>query len=151
MGVSFEQFAAELRAFDQKREVVNEIRRDLRKPLPELRKAVRAHILSTLPNGNGLAAWVARASFSVRVKDAGRSAGIRLKLSRKSQDGDKAELDKLDRHGRIRHPLRGHRGFWYDQPVSAGFFSRPWESFRSKWIKTADDALDRALDKIRRG
>lgn len=149
--VSFEEFANELRAFDQKREIVNEIRRDLRKPLPELRKAVRAHILSTLPSGNGLAKWVARASFSVRVKDVGRAAGIRLKLSRKSQDGDKADLDKLDRHGRVRHPLHGHRGFWYDQPVPPGFFSRPWESFRSTWIKTADDALDRALDKIRGG
>lgn len=151
MGVSFEEFANELRTFDQKREIVNEIRRDLRKPLPELRDAVRANALATLPNRNGLAKWVARAGFTVRVKDAGRSAGIRLKLSRKAGDGDKADLDKLDRHGRVRHPLYGHRGHWYDQPVTPGFFTKVWESFRPAWIKTADDALDRALDKIRRG
>jgi hypothetical protein len=151
MGVSFEEFANELRAFDGKREIVNEIRKDLRKPLPELRKAVRTHTLATLPNGNGLAKWVARAGFTVRVKDVGRAAGIRLKLSRKSQDGDKADLDALDKSGRLRHPLHGHRGHWYGQVVPQNFFSRPWFSFRAVWIKTADDALDRALDKIRRG
>jgi hypothetical protein len=149
--VSFEEFAAELRAFDQKKEVVNEIRRELRKPLPQLRKAVRASAASVLPSSGGLAAWVAKASFTVRFRDAGRSAGIRLKLSRKSGDGDKADLDALDKTGRLRHPLHGNRGHWFGQVVPQNFFSRPWFSFRPVWIKAADDALDRALDKIRGG
>ncbi len=146
--VSFDEFANELRAFDQRKEVVNEIRRELRKPLPELRKAVRANT-SILPGG--LAAWVAKLTISVRLRDTGRTAGIRLKLSRKAGDGDKAELDKLDRHGRVRHPLYGNRGHWYDQAVPPGFFTKVWERFRPVWIQAADDALDRALDKIRRG
>ncbi len=151
MAVSFEEFANELRRFDQRRVVLNALRRDLRKPLPAVRRAVRANAMATLPNANGLAAWVARAAIRIQVKDVGRTAGIRVKMGRKSQDGDKADLDKLDRHGRIRHPLHGNRAHWYDQPVPPGFFTKAWERKRDDFIKAADDALDRALEVIRRG
>lgn len=151
MAVSFEQFANELRAFNGRREIFNALRRDLRKPLPDLRKQVRASAKSTLPGGNGLGAWVAKARLTVKVKDSGRSAGIRVKVSRASADGDKADLKALDDRGKVRHPLRGNRGYWYSQQVPPGFFTKAWERTGPEFIKAAEGAMDRALEVIRRG
>lgn len=151
MGTSFEQFANEIRAFNARKDVVNALRRDLRKPVPELRRDVRASATSTLPAAGGLGAWVARARVTVKLKERGRSAGIRIKVSRAAGDGDKADLDKLDRYGETRHPLHGNRNHWYPQKVAAGFFTKPWDAFRPKFIKVADESVDKALDVIRRG
>ncbi len=147
--VSMEEFASELRNFEGRREVLNELRRELREPVPELRAAVRENAKATLPARGGLGAWVAKANLTVRVKDAGRSAGIRLKLSRKSTK-DKADLQRMDA-GRIRHPLYGNRKHWYPQSVPAGFFSAVWSAMGDRFVKSADGAVDRAFDKIRRG
>ncbi len=149
--VSFEQFTREIRNFDNRREVLNEIRRDMRKPLPALRRSVRAQALATLPSTGGLGAWVAKARMTVQLRDRGRTAGLRIKLSRKASDGDKADLTGLDEYGRLRHPLYGDRNHWFGQTVTKGFFTRPWIRSRPIWLEMADGALDRALDKIRRG
>lgn len=151
MGTSFEQFANEIRAFDDRRTVINAVRRDLRKPIAPFRKQVRTSALNLLPSAGGLNKWVARASITVRLRDRGRSAGVTVKMSRKSGDGDKAELNILDLTGGIRHPLYGHRGHWFGQRVPRGFFSKPWEKFRPEFIKVCDEAFDRALEVIRRG
>lgn len=148
MAVSFEEFAAELRAFDGRREVVNALRRDLRKPLPKLRADVRANAIATLPSAGGLGAWVAAARFDIRFNDQGRNAGFRLKVGRKSRKG-KSELDRLDTSGRLRHPLPGDRRQWFGQTVPRGFFSDVWDLH--EWERIADEAFDRALDKIRNG
>lgn len=151
MGTSFEQFANEIRAFNARGDVINALRRDLRKPLPELRRDVRASATSTLPSSGGLGAWVAKARVTAKLKERGRSAGIRIKVSRAAGDGDRADLNKLDLYGETRHPLRGNRKHWYPQKVAPGFFSKPWAAFRPKFIKVADAALDQALEVIRRG
>lgn len=151
MGTSFAAFANEIRAFNARGDVVNALRRDVRKPLPELRRDVRSSATSTLPAGGGLGAWVARARLTVKLKDSGRSAGIRIKVSRAAGDGDKADLNALDLAGAVRHPLHGNRKRWYPQRVTPGFFTKPWEAFRPKFIKVADEAVDQALDVIRRG
>lgn len=151
MGVSFEQFANELKAFDDRKVIKNQIRRDMRKPLPELRRAVRSSAMATLPSSGGLNAWIAKARLTIAFKDSGRAAGIRVKVSRRAGDGDKADLKALDDSGAIRHPLYGNRRFWYSQGVPAGFFSKAWEDFRETFVKTADDALNTALEVIRRG
>lgn len=151
MAVSFEAFAREIRAFDDRRTVINTIRREIREPIPALRKEVRASAIDTLPSSGGLNRWVARASVTARFRDSGRSAGVTIKVSRKAGDGDKADLDALNRSGSIRHPLYGNRGHWYSQAVPPGFFDRPWEAFRPDFIKACDDAFDRALEVIRRG
>lgn len=151
VATSFTQFANEIRSFNDRRTVINTIRRDLRKPIPELRKEIRVSAKSTLPTGGGLAAWVARASISVRLRDRGRAAGVKVKMSRKAGDGDKADLNKLNTYGELRHPLHGNRGHWYRQTVPPGFFDRPWEAFRPKFLRTCDQAFDQALEVIRRG
>ena len=145
-----EQFAAELRAFDDKKTVVNELRKELRKPLPPFRKTLRAFILSHLPPAGGLNAWVARASLTVRFKDAGRRIGISLKLSRKSGK-EKADLNALNSTGKVRHPLFGNRRHWYGQSVDPGFFDIPWEDAAEDYYDASVRAVDQAFDKIRRG
>lgn len=149
--VSFDEFANELRAFDNRKVIKNQIRRDLRKPLPALLKQVRASALAILPARGGLGSWVAKARATVQLRDAGRSAGIRLKLSRKAGDGDKADLLALDRTGQVRHPLYGNRSRWFGQTVPARFFSAVWDRYAAVWIKQADESLDKALEVIRRG
>lgn len=148
--MSFDEFARELKAFSGSNAIINEVRRDLRKPLPALRREIRSSAKSTLPSQNGFGAWVARATLTVRLRTIGRSAGIKLKLSRKNESS-KADLKALDDSGRVRHPLWGNRKRWFGQGVKAGFFTRPWEASADEWYKTADEAVDRALDKIRRG
>ena len=150
MATSFDEFARELRAFADSKAVVNEVRRDLRKPLPALRSAIRESAVSKLPARGGLGAWVARATLTVRLRTTGRTAGIKLKLSRKSGKG-KADLKAMDDSGAVRHPLYGDRRHWYPQTVTPGFFTEPWKDSEDEWRRMADEAVDRAFDKIRRG
>ncbi len=150
MAISPSQFARELRSFAGRREILNEVRRDIRAEVPPLRKEIREEAVNTLPRRNGLGAWVARAGVTVNYRG-GRSAGFKLKVSRKSGDGDKADLKALNDTGKIRHPFFGDRSKWYPQTVRAGYFNRVWERRGAHMIKTVDDAMDRALDKIRYG
>lgn len=149
---SMDEFIAELKAFDGRKEVINEVRKALRKPaiLGNFRKRVRAHAIATLPGSGGLGAWVAKSSITIRFKDAGRRAGFTLRMGRKSGKG-KADLNALDRSGRVRHPLYGNRAHWYSQQVASEFFSKPWEQYGSTIIDATDAAVDRAFDKIRNG
>ncbi len=148
MGVSFEQFANELKAFDGRKEIINEIRRDFRKGLPPFLRLVRASALAKLPSEGGLGAWVAKSRATIKFRDTGRSAGFKVKMSRKNV-ADRADLKRLDEQGVTRHPLYGNRGFWYAQQVVAGFFTSVWDA--ADWEQRADAAMDRALEKIRRG
>jgi hypothetical protein len=149
MAVSFEQFADELRAFDGRKEIVNEMRREFRQGVPPLRKRIRANALAMLPASGGLGAWVARAAVTIRFRDAGRDAGFKVKVSRKAGDGDKADLDALDKSGRIRHPLYGNRSRWFGQTVASSFFTKAWDA--ADWRDRAEQAMDRATAKIRGG
>ncbi len=148
MGVSFAAFAAELRAFDNRREVVNQIRRDLRKSMPSFRTDVRASALGVLPSTGGLNQWVASSRITVNFRDSGRRAGVKIKMGRNSGSG-RADLDRLDRLGVIRHPLYGNRAYWFPQNVPSGFFTDVFEE--TDWRGIADQAFDRALDQIRKG
>lgn len=151
MAVSPSEFARELRTFAARGEVVNECRREIRKEVPPLRRDIRESAMVTLPKRNGLNAWVAKAGVTVRFKSAGRSAGFSLKVSRKAGDGDKADLNAIDNSGSVRHPLFGNRSKWYPQVVRARYFTRVWEKRGNDMISTVDRAMDKALDKIRRG
>lgn len=151
MAVSPSEFARELRTFAARGDVVNECRRDIRKEVPPLRKDIRESAVSSLPHRNGLGAWVAKAGVTVRYKSSGRTAGFSLKVSRKAGDGDKADLKSLDDTGGVRHPLFGNRSKWYPQQVRPGYFTRVWQKRGNDMISTVDQAMDKALDKIRRG
>lgn len=146
--VSFDEFRRELRAFDDRRVVLKELRAELRKPLPQLRKEVKRSAVAKLPAAGGLGAWVARGTVTLSARDRGRTAGIRIKVSRKSTK-NKADLKRLNDAGRVRHPLHGNRKHWYPQEVTPGYFDAAF--YAQDWHGIADRAVDRAFDKLRRG
>ncbi len=149
MAVSMAQFAAELRAFDARRTVVQKLRRQLSKPVPVVRSQIRTHALATLPGRGGLGAWAAASRVSATVRyTSGRSAGIRLKGSRKSLKG-KSDLNRLDA-GRLRAPSWGHRtrASWHSQSVAPGWFSDPVRN-SPEWGRAVEQAVDDAFAEIR--
>lgn len=148
--VSFDEFRRELRRFEDRKVVLKELRAELRRPLPQLRKDVRAHAVEILPRSGGLGAWVARSTITLSVRDRGRSAGIRLRGTRRSGKG-KADLKRMDA-GRVRHPSWGRKGpgNWHNQTVPDGWFSTP-AGDPQQWRDTVTAAVDRAFDQIRRG
>lgn len=150
MAVSFQEFARELRSFDDRRVVLNQLRKDIRKPLPTVRKAIRARAMATLPESGGLNVWVSKTRITVQVRATGRRAGITLKGSRKSAK-DKSDLKRLDQ-GRVRHPSWGRRGKgqWHVQSVTPGFFTDPATEV-DQWIRMVEAAVDRATAQIRGG
>lgn len=150
MAVSAEQLARELRAFDGRRQVVKALRRALNRAAKPAIADVRAHALQILPSGGGLNRWVAAARISTAVSYASRSAGVRIRGSRKSLR-DKSDLDRIDR-GSVRAPAWGRRtpGNWHVQAVDPGWFTEPLAS-NDRFRAAADREVDAVLDQIRRG
>lgn len=150
---SLEKLIRDLRTFDRRREVTNQLAREVRKPVPEIRKKIRARALATLPASGGFGEWVSKLSVTASVKLQGRAAGVRLKGRRKGfpDRNPKVDLRAIDR-GRTRHPSWGRRAEadWHVQRVSAGFFTLPGKD-RRRWRKAILAAVDQARAVIRRG
>jgi hypothetical protein len=150
VAVSAEQLAAELRAFDGRRQIVRALRRGLSRVSRPALKQVRAHAVAILPSSGGLGAWVAAARMQTKIGYTSRSAGVRLRGTRKSTKG-RSDLVSVDA-GMVRAPAWGRRsrGSWHSQPVPAGWWSDPL-SGNDEWRAAADAEVDAALDIIRRG
>lgn len=150
MAVSAEQFAAELRAFDGRRQIVKALRRGLTRAVRPVIPKVRAHAKAILPASGGLGAWVASSRIGSRISYVGRGAGVRLSGGRKSIR-DKSDLRRLDA-GSVRHPTFGRRkgNAWHPQRVTPGWWSDPL-SEDDQWVTAAETEVDAALDIIRRG
>lgn len=145
-----EQLAAELRKFDGRRALVQAARRGIVRALPGVRKRVKEHALEILPSSGKLGAWVAAARINVKISYGSRSAGIRLRGSRKSR-ADKSDLAGID-GGRVRAPSWGRRtaAAWHSQTVTPGWWSDPLaedQGFRDH----VDQVVDETLEVIRRG
>lgn len=150
MASSIDEFIRDIRKFDGRKEVMRNLRKELRKPLPAVRAAIRSHVLATMPHRGGLDAWVARERVTAVIRLSGRRAGVKVKGSRKSAKG-KADLRRLD-DGRVRHPSWGRRdpGSWHTQAVTPHYFTDP--ALKSpEWRQACERALDEALEVIRRG
>jgi hypothetical protein len=76
VAVKVEQLVRELRAFDDRRAVVQAMRRGLRKPAREITAKIRAHAIATLPKSGGLGAWTAASKITNLIRYAGRTAGF---------------------------------------------------------------------------
>lgn len=150
MPISAEAMARELRAFDGRREIVKAMRRGLTRISRPAVKDVRAHAITILPASGGLGAWVARATIGVRIGYTSRTAGVRIRGSRKSLK-DKSDLTAIDA-GRVRAPTFGHRGrkAWHTQAVTPGWFTDPLAS-NTDWRGAVDAEIDKALEPLRRG
>jgi hypothetical protein len=150
VAVSADQFAAELRAFDGRREIVKALRRALTRASKPALTATRAHAIEILPHSGGLGVWVASAGMTVKISYGARSAGVRLRGTRKSLKG-KSDLERIDA-GTVRAPTYGrrHGNAWHAQAVTAGWWTEPLTQTPG-WHDEADQAVDDALNIIRRG
>ena len=150
MAVTAQQLAAELRAFDGRRVLVQALRRGIARAVPAVRRQVRDHALEILPSRGGLAAWVAAARVTVKIGYTSRSAGVKLRGSRRST-ADKTDLAGIDA-GRVRAPSWGYRtrAAWHSQAVTPGWWSEPLEA-ATDFRDHAEREVDQALEVIRRG
>lgn len=151
MAVSVDQLVRELRSFDQRGEIIKAMKAGIRKPVPAVRKAIRAHAVAILPKSGGLGAWVAQTRINVEVKLTGyKRVGIRLKGGRNSTGG-RSDVNAIDR-GRVRAPSWGHRTMasWHTVTVQPGWFTEP-AAESDQWIAAVDREIDGALDQLRRG
>jgi hypothetical protein len=148
VAISIEQFAKELRAFPERGVVTKELRKELRKPLPAVRRAIKRRALDTLPKSGGLNAWAASTRITAKITINGKTVRVTLRGARNSVGGQ-SDLRALDR-GRVRHPSWGRRGKgqWYTQTVTPGFFTEPATEF-DEYREACLAALTRALEQIR--
>lgn len=151
MATDIEAFVRELRAFDDRRAVMKALRADIRKPFPDLRRAIKARALDTLPGGGGLNAWAASTRITLSTRAASRSVTVTLKGGRNSSGG-RSDIRALDR-GRVRHPSWGRRGRgqWHTQTVAAGFITKPVTESAAVWHDVSVAAVDKAFDQLRNG
>lgn len=125
------------------------IRRELYQGLNRATKPVRedmkASILPSLPSRGGLAALVyAKASITTSAKG-GKWAGVSIKARGRKGGGD---IARMNRTGRLRHPVFGNRGAWVTQSagVNPGFLDDAFKNARPDVTR----AVSRVLDEIAR-
>jgi hypothetical protein len=139
---------AQLAAFDDKREVLLALRRGIREPLPQIRKAIRDRAIETLPHRGGLGAWVAASRVNGPVAVSGRRIRLKIKAGRNSRGG-RSDIDAIDR-GRVRAPTWGHRGLgaWHTEIVEPGFFTKPAQEAAEPIGGAMSRAVDQAFDRL---
>jgi hypothetical protein len=147
---SLDDLIRDLRKFEGRREVVKQLRKEIRKPVPAVRRSIKQSALDTLPHRNGLNVWVSKTKVTAAIKLSGRSAGVKLKGGRNSLS-KRSDIRRIDK-GKVRAPSWGRRGpaAWHTQTVRAGFFTEP-ASNSHEWRKAALKAVDEALNTLRRG
>lgn len=140
----------DLRKFEGRKEVVKQLRKEIRKPIPAVRKAIKRAALDTLPHRGGLGVWVSKTKITAAIKLSGRSAGVKLKAGRNSAGG-RSDMKAINR-GRVRAPSWGRRtrASWHTQTVPAGYFTDT-AADASEWRAAAVSAVDNALQTIARG
>lgn len=146
--------ARKLRAAGRK-DLDRELNRELRKPLPRLRKAVQAGIPAHMPRG-----YEDTLSRSLRFRlSRRRGAVISVKVTMHGRGGGGKDRDvrRLDR-GILRHPVFGRRrrttrgrifnNPWVQQRVPPGFFTIPAERELDNVRRDMVAAIDRLLSKV---
>jgi hypothetical protein len=147
---SLDDLVRDLKAFDDRRELTKALGKQIRKPVPLVRKAIRDRALATLPKGGGLNVWVSKTRVQASIKLTDRKAYVKLRGSRKSTK-DASDLKRMDA-GTTRHPSWGRRGAgqWHAESVTPGFFTEPTTQ-HDQWRSAVLDAVDEALKTIKRG
>lgn len=150
MSESLLRLIADLKYFEDRKLVLKEFKKEVRKPVPAVRKSIRARALDTLPHRGGLGVWVSKISMTVKFKLSGNSARITLKGGRNSSGG-RSDIKAID-NGRVRAPTFGRRskGQWHNQRVPSGFFTEPVEE-TDAWRGAAEEAIFKASEVIRHG
>lgn len=128
------------------------LRRELYAGLNRVTKGVRADMKASigpsLPSRGGLAALVmAKASLTTSAIS-GRNAGVRIKA--RSRKGGTEQLARMNREGRVRHPVFGNRKKWVDQTagIDAGFLDEPFEKSKPEVARSISRVLDDIARKV---
>lgn len=147
---SLDDLVRDLRKFEDRKEVTRQLRKEIRQPIPDVRKAIKRRALDILPRRGRLNVWVSKTKVTAKISFAGRAAGVRLKGGRNSQGG-RSDMRRIDA-GRVRAPNWGRRGKgqWHTQQVPAGYFTDP-STETGQWRDACVKAVDNALEVIRRG
>jgi hypothetical protein len=148
---SLEALIRDLKGFERRKEVVKALRKEIRQPVPALRKRIKERALSVMPKRGGFNAWLAKTRITARITVSGKNVGVFLKGGRKSIGGQ-SDIRALDKRGILRAPTFGRKGKgkWHVQKVPTGFFTEPAkEDFQ--WLDACYRAIDKALDTIRKG
>lgn len=140
----------DLRSFSGRKEVIRQLRTEIRKPVPSVRAAIKRNAVAVLPSSGGLGKWVARTRITAQIRITGYSARVQLRGGRNSAK-QRSDIRAIDR-GRVRHPAWGRRGRgqWSTQAVHDRFFTDP-ATGSPEWDHAIVQAVDRAFDVIRRG
>ena len=98
-------------------------------------QAERVSALEILPRRGGLGARVARSKIRAANRLSGSSVGMRITAN------NSISLRQVDA-GTVRHPLFGNRGHWYSEPVTPGWFDKPFkrgvEDLRRRLVAVMD-------------
>jgi len=146
-------------------ELRKELLRGIRVAVKPITVAVKAAARSDLPQRGGLAAEMGRASITSRTrttKSKQHEVGVRLigqkereasKSARKGKKGNDRppsrylDIVALDR-GRLRHPLFGDRGHWYEQQIKPGFWTHTIDGQADVVQRDLVQVMDNVADKI---
>lgn len=145
-----EKFGAVAKTLKQigDKELNRELYRGINRAVKPLREAVKEGAPRYLPRRY---AFELAKSLKVRTRRrAGRNPSIRLVGSAKTPGGKDRDLASLNR-GRLRHPLYGNRGYWYDQDVSPKWWDEPLfdnvKPVRAEIVKVLDEVARKAARK----
>ncbi len=138
-----ELLAAKLRRFAERKEVIKQLRSEIKRPVPVVVRRVRQAATTQLPHGGGLNKWTAAARMASTVKVGGSSIKVTIRGSKSGHD-----LKAIDK-GRARHPTFGHRGKWHTTLVEPGFFTDTIENGSDDWREVIADAIEAALRTVR--
>jgi hypothetical protein len=98
------------------------VRRNIRAATAPAKVMVPASARATLPHGGGLNEWVAAADVKTSILLGPKTAGVRIRVSKKGHDMKDIDV------GNVRSPTFGRRkgkGSWHDTKVTPGFATKP--------------------------
>lgn len=141
---------AELKLFEDRKAVVKALRVAIRKPVPQIRAAIKSAASTKLPKRGGLNRWVASTKVTASVIQKSRTVGLKLTGGRNSAGG-RSDINAIDR-GRVRAPAWGRKGpgQWHTQTVTAGFFTDTAADHADDVQQATTAAVDQAFDTLRR-
>lgn len=131
------------------KELKADLRKRLRMALEPLKKDVPAEALALMPHRGGYAPLLAKATkVEIRIyTTSDPKATVRVSASGKGEERDVKALNA----GTLRHPLFGHRAWWYEQRVRPGFVDVPIKQAQGRVQDAAESAVDDIADHIERG
>lgn len=128
------------------RTIPNKMAKEIRRAVPPIRKAIKAHEIEILPHRGGLGRWVASGGIRASVRRGARTAGISLVQGRNSRGG-RSDLRKIDR-GMVRAPAWGNRKAWHLQHVPAGAFTDAARAHVDDFRDACVIAVDKAVEEV---